>query len=96
MKHYMKQFLVTTLDRTLPIYIELTGYNEWQEEFDRPEGYHCYHWLHTVSGEGQFECSGTTVTLDRTRESCFLRMSRIVMSPYHTRGPPGTLPSMVI
>lgn len=63
MKHYMKQFLVTTLDRTLPIYIELTGYNEWQEEFDRPEGYHCYHWLHTVSGEGQFECSGTTVTL---------------------------------
>lgn len=63
MKHYMKQMLVTALDRTLPIYIELMGWNEWQEEFVRPEGYHCYHWLQTTSGEGQFECSGTTVTL---------------------------------
>jgi AraC family transcriptional regulator, arabinose operon regulatory protein len=63
LKHYMKQMLVTALDRTLPVYIELMGWNEWQEEFDRPEGYHCYHWLHTTSGEGQFECAGSTVTL---------------------------------
>ncbi|WP_339308383.1 AraC family transcriptional regulator [Paenibacillus sp. FSL R5-0519] len=63
MKHYMKQMLVTNLDRTLPIYLEQTGYNEWQEEFDRPAGYHCYHWLHTTGGEGQFECVGNTMTL---------------------------------
>ena len=59
----MKQMLVTTLDRTLPIYVELTGYNEWQDEFVRPDGYHCYHWLQTIGGEGRFECSGSTVTL---------------------------------
>ena len=59
----MKQMLVTNLDRTLPLYVELTGYNEWQEEFDRPGGYHCYHWLQTTGGEGRFECQGTSVTL---------------------------------
>ncbi|WP_274652886.1 AraC family transcriptional regulator [Paenibacillus humicola] len=59
----MKQMLVTALDRTLPIFIEMMGWNEWQEEFIRPQGYHCYHWLQTTGGEGLFECSGNTVTL---------------------------------
>ncbi|WP_373231220.1 helix-turn-helix transcriptional regulator [Cohnella sp.] len=59
----MKQMMVTALDRTLPIYIETMGWNEWQEEFIRPEGYHCYHWLQTTSGEGLFECSGKSLTL---------------------------------
>jgi AraC family transcriptional regulator of arabinose operon len=63
MKHYMLQMLVTTMDRTLPIYTEMTGYNEWQDEFNRPEGYHCYHWLQTTGGEGRFEYPGATVTL---------------------------------
>ncbi|MCM3626732.1 helix-turn-helix domain-containing protein [Paenibacillus glycanilyticus] len=59
----MKQMLVTALDRTLPIYIELLGWNEWQDEFIRPHGYHCYHWLQTTGGEGQFECEGKTIIL---------------------------------
>ncbi|MBB6734761.1 AraC family transcriptional regulator [Cohnella zeiphila] len=63
----MKQMFVTALDRTLPIFIELMGWNEWQEEFNRPEGYHCYHWLHTTGGKGLFECSGKTMTLSQNQ-----------------------------
>ncbi|WP_219638167.1 AraC family transcriptional regulator [Cohnella sp. CFH 77786] len=59
----MKQMMVTALDRTLPVYIETMGWNEWQDEFIRPKGYHCYHWLQTTSGAGLFECSGKSVTL---------------------------------
>lgn len=63
MQHYMKQMLVSALDRTLPIFIELMGWNEWQDEFIRPEGYHCYHWLQTTGGAGRFECANKTITL---------------------------------
>ncbi|MEK3794361.1 AraC family transcriptional regulator [Paenibacillus sp. FSL R7-0204] len=63
MEHYMKQMFVTSLDRSLPLFIETMGWNEWQEEFSRPQGYHCYHWLQTTGGEGQFQISDTTVTL---------------------------------
>lgn len=63
MQHYMKQMLITAMDRTLPIFIEMMGWNEWQDEFIRPKGYHCYHWLQTTGGEGSFECSGRTITL---------------------------------
>ena len=62
-RHYMKQMIVTALDRTLPIFIETMGWNERQEEFIRPKGYHCYHWLQTTSGEGLFECAGITLNL---------------------------------
>lgn len=67
LQHFMKQMMVTTLDRTLPIFIELMGWNEWQEEFVRPDGYHCYHWLQTTGGKGLFECSGKTITLSENQ-----------------------------
>ncbi|WP_338554274.1 AraC family transcriptional regulator [Paenibacillus sp. KS-LC4] len=63
MQHYMKQMLVTALDRTLPIFVETMGWNEWQDEFVRPQGYHCYHWLQTTEGEGEFEISGKILSL---------------------------------
>jgi len=59
----MKQMLVTTMDRTLPLYVEMMGWNEWQDEFVRPDGYHCYHWLQTTGGAGLFECAGTRIHL---------------------------------
>ncbi|ULO05256.1 helix-turn-helix transcriptional regulator [Paenibacillus sp. 19GGS1-52] len=59
----MKQMFVTALDRSLPIFIETMGWNERQDEFNRPQGYHCYHWLQTTEGEGQFEISDKIVTL---------------------------------
>lgn len=59
----MKQMFVTALDRSLPIFIETMGWNERQDEFNRPQGYHCYHWLQTTGGEGQFEISDEIVTL---------------------------------
>jgi AraC family transcriptional regulator, arabinose operon regulatory protein len=55
--------LVTALDRTLPIYIETIGWNEWQEQLNRPDGHHCFHWLQTTGGEGWFECGGRKVSL---------------------------------
>ncbi|WP_145949447.1 AraC family transcriptional regulator [Paenibacillus sp. Y412MC10] len=67
MKHYTKHMLISPLDRTLPIFVETIGWNEWQEEFIRPVGYHCYHWLHTTHGEGQFEYSGKTINLTPNR-----------------------------
>lgn len=63
MQHYRKHMLINALDRTLPIYIEAMGWNEWQEEFIRPEGYPYYHWLQTTGGEGVFECSDKKITL---------------------------------
>jgi AraC family transcriptional regulator, arabinose operon regulatory protein len=63
MRHYMKRMIVTASDRTLPIFIETMGWNEWQEEFVRADGYHCYHWLQTTGGEGIFECAGQSITL---------------------------------
>lgn len=39
----------------LPVGLETIGVNADQEPIDRPQGYPCYHWLHTLDGEGQFE-----------------------------------------
>ncbi len=63
MEHYTKQMLISPLDRTLPLYIERLGWNEWQDAFVRPDGYWCYHWLHTTHGEGEFEYAGQTIRL---------------------------------
>jgi len=39
----------------LPISLETIGINADQELIDRPQGYPCYHWLHSLEGEGEFE-----------------------------------------
>jgi len=39
----------------IPIHLEAIGINPDQEPIDRPQGYPCYHWLHTLEGEGELE-----------------------------------------
>ena len=39
----------------LPVSLETIGINRDQEPIDRPHGYPCFHWLHTLEGEGEFE-----------------------------------------
>lgn len=48
---------------SLPIYVESIGYNPIQETIDRRDGYPCFHWLHTVRGEGIVEIAGQRMTL---------------------------------
>ncbi|WP_127534232.1 helix-turn-helix domain-containing protein [Paenibacillus kobensis] len=48
---------------SLPIYVESIGYNPVQESIDRQDGYPCFHWLHTVHGEGLIEVAGQQMTL---------------------------------
>lgn len=63
MDHYRKQMMLTTLDKKLPLYIETFGWNYAESEFHRPNGYHCYHWLHATDGTGEFRFSGRRLTL---------------------------------
>ncbi len=48
---------------SLPIYVESLGYNPVQETINRHAGYPCFHWLHTVQGEGIIEVAGQQMTL---------------------------------
>ncbi|MNO91621.1 Transcriptional activator NphR [compost metagenome] len=43
--------------------MESIGFNQAQENFNRPSGYPCYHWLQTIQGEGEFTFGGTTLLL---------------------------------
>ncbi|MEX1028902.1 MAG: AraC family transcriptional regulator [Paenibacillaceae bacterium] len=63
MDHYRKRMMLTALDKKLPLYIETFGWNFTESEFDRPDGYHCYHWIHTTAGAGEFRFSGRKITL---------------------------------
>ncbi|PWV88445.1 AraC-like DNA-binding protein [Paenibacillus cellulosilyticus] len=58
-----RHFLFTGAQPALPIYVESIGYNPEQESVDREEGYPCFHWLETVSGEGIIEVAGQSLTL---------------------------------
>jgi hypothetical protein len=53
-----KRYVFTSLERTLPLFIESIGFNPYEEEFYRPEGYPYFHWLHSVKGEGNITFSG--------------------------------------
>lgn len=57
------RYVFSSLERSLPLYLESIGYSAWERIFQRPEGYSYYHWLHTLHGEGRFELHGETVTL---------------------------------
>jgi AraC-like DNA-binding protein len=63
MNHYRKQMMLTVMDKKLPLYIETFGFNVSESEFDRPDGYHCYHWLQTTAGVGEFRISESKFTL---------------------------------
>lgn len=57
--------MFSTIERSLPIYLESIGYSAWERVFQRPEGYPYYHWLHTLEGEGQFELLGESFRLTK-------------------------------
>lgn len=63
---------MTTSEPSVPFHIESAGYNPEQEEIVRLEGYPCYHWLQTESGEGQITLDGQTVTLPPQHGILFL------------------------
>ncbi|MEK4428195.1 MULTISPECIES: AraC family transcriptional regulator [Paenibacillus] len=60
--HHLRFFL-TTREHSLPLFIESIGFNSRQEDVSRPEGYPCFHWIQTVSGEGMFTFKGGTFRL---------------------------------
>ncbi|MEC0210684.1 helix-turn-helix transcriptional regulator [Paenibacillus ehimensis] len=45
--------MLTTPEQTIPFFIECIGFNPEQETVIRHEGYGYYHWLQTVSGQGE-------------------------------------------
>lgn len=60
--------------KSLPIYIDSIGYNPFELDFDRPEGYPYYHWLQTVAGEGVIEILNQKFVLEQGRG--------ILLAPY--------------
>lgn len=62
-KHYGRHFVTTEWDRRMPLYLTSVGLTDYQSQISRENGFHDYHWLHTVEGSGQFTVNGSTVTL---------------------------------
>lgn len=58
-----RRFFTNFREQLLPLYMESIGFNQAQENFNRPSGYPCYHWLQTIRGEGEFTFGGTTLLL---------------------------------
>lgn len=59
--------MITEIDAGLPFYITSIGYNDNQEDIDRPEGYPSYHWLCCTAGKGILEAGGNEyVILENT------------------------------
>lgn len=57
------RYAFTSLERSLPLFIETIGYSAWERIFNRPDGYPNYHWLQTLEGEGGFEFLGERISL---------------------------------
>ncbi|QGH36498.1 helix-turn-helix domain-containing protein [Gracilibacillus salitolerans] len=58
-----KRFTFSVSENPLPVYIESIGYNPYELDFNRPEGYPYYHWLQTVKGEGIIELANQSFSL---------------------------------
>lgn len=59
------RYVFSSLERSLPLYLESIGYSAWERIFQRPEGYPYYHWLHTLHGEGRFEVHKEAIMLSK-------------------------------
>ncbi len=59
------RYVFSSIERSLPLFLESIGYSAWERVFQRPEGYPYYHWLHTLEGEGRFELLGEAVSLTK-------------------------------
>lgn len=53
-----RRFVAPTTSELLPMQIDTIGLNPDQEHMNRPEGYPCFHWLHTLEGEGEIHALG--------------------------------------
>lgn len=80
--HHLRFFL-TTREHSLPLFIESIGFNSRQEDVSRPEGYPCFHWIQTVSGEGMFTFKGGPFVWGSSLEFCCY-----LGNPMHTDGRP--------
>lgn len=60
---FRKMFLLSFMDQQLPLYVESIGIMSHQESMHRKEGYPYYHWLQTISGEGEFTFANERFTL---------------------------------
>jgi quercetin dioxygenase-like cupin family protein len=47
----------------LPLAVDSIGYNPQQETIKRKDGFPCFHWLHTLSGVGEFTVHGQAFTM---------------------------------
>ncbi|MBW5448600.1 helix-turn-helix domain-containing protein [Cohnella sp. CFH 77786] len=56
----MRRVVTSAPMAPLPIELETVGLNTDQEPIDRPMGYPCFHWLHTLDGEGEVDAEGLT------------------------------------
>lgn len=61
------RYVFSSLERSLPLYLESIGFNASERTIHRPEGYPYYHWLHTLEGEGHFELHGEIAKLSKGR-----------------------------
>ncbi|MBD0380758.1 AraC family transcriptional regulator [Paenibacillus sedimenti] len=61
-----KRFELTpSAGQPFPLFIENIGHHEDQEKLVRDEGYPCYHWLQSFSGEGEFWLEGKSFRMNR-------------------------------
>ncbi|WP_163539491.1 helix-turn-helix domain-containing protein [Gracilibacillus sp. YIM 98692] len=58
-----KRYTFSLPENPLPLYIESIGYNPYEQDFNRKEGYPYFHWLHTVRGKGVIELSNHSFSL---------------------------------
>lgn len=61
-----KRFVLTpSADQAYPLFIESIGHHEDQEKMIRDDGYSCFHWLQTFSGEGELWTGGKSFRLSK-------------------------------
>jgi len=61
--YYRKFFVITEVDRKLPLILETVGYEHKQQPTRREEGYPCFHWLQTTLGSGDIVTDSGTFKL---------------------------------
>ncbi|TFE29452.1 AraC family transcriptional regulator [Cohnella luojiensis] len=61
---YSRHFVTTEWDRGLPLHLTSVGYSEHQAAINRENGFHSFHWLHTVEGCGEFTVNGAAMKLN--------------------------------
>ncbi|MGM0920365.1 MAG: AraC family transcriptional regulator [Bacillota bacterium] len=83
MRYEKKRYTYTTVEDTLPLFVESVGYNPQEQDFTRPEGYPYYHWLQTIEGEGKFSFNAQEYTLTR---GCGVLLKPYTPHDYFTMG----------